>query len=572
MSRFESSRGCVFAVVTCLVAGLFWLPRAASGEESGGDWFEDHAQAAGLVFTHFNGASGRLYFVEMMGGGVALLDYDRDGDLDVYLVQGTALGSGAGRTAASQSDQLFRNDTWRDAHGERHLMFVDVSAAAGLPAGDYGMGVASGDIDNDGWPDLYVTNFGRNRLLHNLGDGSFVDVTAVSGTDDPRWSLAASFFDFDSDGLLDLYVGNYVEYRLATHRPCYSDTGVLDYCGPGGFLGESDRLFRNRGGGVFEDISRRSGVGQGTGAGLGSASGDFDGDARIDLYVANDGDSNSMWLNQGDSTFEDGALLSGTAVNAQGIPEASMGVVVGDFNGDGLEDLFMSHLSSETNTLYLNEGGGLFSDRSNESGLGLSSWAFTGFGIAVEDFDHDGQLDVYVANGAVKLIEEQVSAGDPLPLRQRNQLFVGVGNGRLVERPGVEGGVMAFSEVSRGVAAGDIDNDGDADLVVVNNGGVVRLLINSAGSPRPWSGLSALGAGMSEAIGTLAMIETEDRHRWRRIATDGSYASSRDPRVRWGLGASAPVTLEVRWPQGDVTRVLGVPPNRYLVLRQPAGP
>jgi len=571
MSLFGSFRGYVFAVAASLVAGLLALPDAAPGEEGGGDWFEDQAQAAGLSFTHFNGASGELYFAEMMGGGVALLDYDRDGDLDVYLVQGAALTTPDYRSAiTSPSDRLFRNDTWSDAGGERHLAFVDVSGAAGLPAGDYGMGVASGDFDNDGWPDLYVTNFGRNRLLRNLGDGSFADVTASSGTDDPRWSVAASFFDLNGDGLLDLYVGNYVDYRLATHRPCYSDTGVLDYCGPGGFVGQSDRLFLNRGEGVFMDISKRSGIGNVATAGLGSVSGDFDGDGQIDLYVANDGDSNSMWLNQGDSTFENGALLSGTAVNLAGLPEASMGVVVGDFDSDGLEDLFLSHLDSETNTLYRNEGGGMFSDMSNDSGLGLSSWAFTGFGIALEDFDHDGHLDVYIANGAVRLIEEQVAAGVLLPLHQRNQLFVATGDGQLVERPAAPGGVMTLAEVSRGVASGDVDNDGDADLVVVTNGGAVRLLINSAGAPRPWSGLSARGDGTSDAVGSRVMIATPDRRMWRRIATDGSYASSRDPRAHWGLGAATRVTLEVWWPRGGVSRILGLPANRYFVLEQPS--
>jgi hypothetical protein len=239
-----------------------------------------------------------------------------------------------------------------------------------------------------------------------------------------------------------------------------------------------------------------------------------------------------------------------------------MGVVVGDFDGDGLEDLFMSHLDSETNTLYHNEGGGLFSDLSNESGLGLSSWAYTGFGIGLEDFDHDGYLDVFVANGAVKLIEAQVAAGDPLPLHQRNQLFVGGKGGRLSEHPAATEGPMARSEVSRGVAAGDLDNDGDPDLILVNNGGPARLLINRVGAREPWSGLVARRDGTSDAIGTRVMVSTPQQSLWRRIATDGSYASSGDARAHWGLGSMAPLTLEVRWPGGGASRIEGLPAMR----------
>jgi hypothetical protein len=375
--------------------------------------FTDRTEESGLDFIHFNGMTGKLYFVEMMGGGLALIDYDRDGDLDVYLVQGALLADDTVDDAVFPpqdplplTDGLFRNDGWTGSDGAHRLVFVDVSAAAGLPAGDYGVGVASGDIDNDGWPDLYVSNFGPNRLLRNRGDGTFDDITASSGTDERRWSAATSFLDYDADGLLDLYVGNYVDYRMATDQPCFSDTGVLDYCGPGAFSGESDRLFHNLGEGAFEDVSKRSGIASEAGKGLGSVVSDFDGDGRPDLYVTNDGERNFMWLNQGDGTFLNGALLSGTAVNVKGMPEASMGVVVGDLDGDGRDDLFMSHLGSETNTFYRNEGGGLFTDSSGESGLGLPSWPFTGFGVGLVDYDNDTDLDMYIANGAVLLSED----------------------------------------------------------------------------------------------------------------------------------------------------------------------
>jgi len=577
MSHLSSSNRSVFQVAWAL-AGLLCLGSPLAVQAGGEEPFADRTEASGLDFVNFNGMTGKLYFVEMMGGGLALLDYDRDGDLDVYLVQGTLLADDTvadavfpPRDSSPLTDRLFRNDGWTDDQGAHQLVFADVSGAAGLPAGDYGMGVASGDIDNDGWPDLYVNNFGRNRLLRNRGDGTFEDITASSGTDDPRWSAAASFLDFDADGLLDLYVGNYVDYRMATDRPCFSDTGVLNYCGPGAFSGESDRLFHNLGDGVFEDVSKRSGIGVDSGKGLGSVVSDFDGDGRPDLYVTNDGERNFMWLNQGDGTFLDGALLSGTAVNVQGMPEASMGVVVGDLDGDGLDDLFMAHLKSETNTLYRNEGGGLFTDTSGESGLGIPSWSFTGFGIGLVDYDNDADLDMYIANGAVLLLEDLLRAGDAYPIHQKNLLFRNEGAGRFSDVSAVVGAALEPSEVSRGVVVGDLDNDGDGDLVVFNSAGPARLLVNEVGHQRNWLGLTTSAVGTRDALGSRAMAETTTGTQvWRRISTDGSFASSADPRVLFGLDRTAsPCALEVRWANGATSRFLGVPPDHYLAVVQP---
>ena len=274
----ERASGSLLAVASLL---LLW----GVGPALGADLIVDVTAESGVDFVYFNGMSGELYFAEMMGGGVAMLDYDGDGDVDLFLPQGEMLGDkpiaeATFPPAADQplSDRLFRNDLWVDTEGRPRLVFEDVTEAAGIAPGGYGMGVASGDLDNDGFPDLYVTNFGSNRLLLNQGDGTFADRTTQSGTDDRRWSVAASFFDIDGDDLLDLYMGNYVEYRIATHRGCFNDTGVLDYCGPGGFPSESDRLFHNLGNGVFEDVTRRSGVGAQEGAGLGAVSGDFDRD------------------------------------------------------------------------------------------------------------------------------------------------------------------------------------------------------------------------------------------------------------------------------------------------------
>ena len=378
--------------------------------------------------------SGEHYFNEIMGGGAALFDFDNDGDLDLYLLQGRELGPDltfAPPAGMPLTDRLYRNDL--QPGGGATLRFTDVTEASGIEAAGYGMGVATGDFDNDGWTDLYVTNFGSNQLLRNRGDGTFDDVTAASGADDPRWSVAATFFDFDRDGWLDLYVGNYVDYSLEGHTPCPLPSGVLTYCAPGAYPPATDSLFRNRGDGTFEDVSASSGIGAEAGSGLGAVAADFNGDRWIDLYVANDLMWNRLWINRGDGSFADNALLAGVAVNREGQPEAGMGVDAGDFDGDGDPDIVVSHLEQETNTLYVNGGAGLFRDQSASSQLGPPSLPFTAFGIGWIDYDNDSWLDVLVVNGAVIGMDALIRAGDPYPLRQTDQLFRNLGDGSFAE-------------------------------------------------------------------------------------------------------------------------------------------
>jgi hypothetical protein len=545
--------------------------------------FRDAAKETGLDFVHFNGMSGELYYVEMVGAGVALFDYDSDGDLDVYLVQGHMLG---GKPLAQATlpppgpppfrDRLYRNDLTVAADGTRRLHFTDVTAAAGIDVRDYGMGVAAGDYDNDGHVDLYVTNFGPNRLLRNRGDGSFVDVTAQAGeaVADPRWSTGAVFVDVDQDGWLDLFSCNYVVLDLNHHKVCRTPAGAADYCGPRSFTPEPDRLLHNNRDGSFTDITAGAGVAAHYGACLGVVAADFDGDGRPDLYVANDGAANQLWINQGDGRFVDQALFAGAALNRDGMPEASMGVDAADFENDGDEDLFLTHLKGETNTLYRNDGHGLFTDDTESFGLGAVSRPYTAFGTAWIDYDNDGWLDLFIANGQVSIDETQLRAGEALPLRQPNQLFHNRGDGRFEAVTRTADAVFALSEVSRATAFGDIDNDGDTDLLVTNNGGPVRLLVNQSAHRNHWLGLRLFDpARHRDAYGARVELRRQGQPTlWRRVRATASYLAGNDTRVLVGLGGSTAVeAVRVHWPDGLVEEWRGLAVDAYHQLNRGEG-
>jgi len=557
--------------------------------------FVDVAADSGLDFEHWNGMTGELYYAEMMGSGAALFDYDGDGDLDVYLVQGNLLGDHQEADATFPppgplplTDRLFRNDLEVLDDGSRRLRFTDVTAESGITATGYGMGATAADFDNDGWTDLYVTNLGRNQLFRNLGrgdDGKGDDgrVTFEEVTDDVtgirRWSVPAAAADLDRDGWLDLYVGNYVAFSAATNKRCTDELGTPNYCGPLAFQPEPDNLLRNLGreGIAFEDVSVESGIRGEHGGCLGVLATDLDGDRRPDVYVGNDGLPNQLWCHAdgGALRFENRALLAGAAVNGQGQPEASMGMTAGDVDGDGDHDLFVAHLTRETNTLYRNDGRGVFTDASAPSGLGAPSWHATGFGAGFFDYDNDGRLDLLVVNGAVKIVKEQALAGDPHPLHQRNQLFHQLPDGTFEEVTGRAGAVFDLSEVSRGAAFGDLDDDGDVDVVVTNNAGPVRLLQNRVGQDRSWLGLRLTGAGGRDAIGAEATLRLADgRTLTRRVVTSWSYASSNDPRLLFGLGddgGDEVAEVVVAWPDGSRERWRGLATGGYTTLRQGAG-
>jgi hypothetical protein len=513
-----------------------------------------------------------------MGPGAALFDYDNDGDLDVYLVQGGRLGPDKSPAAdpspeAAIADRLFRNDLTVDATGRRHLRFTDVTRQSGIRALGYGMGVTTGDFDNDGWVDLYVTNFGPNQLWRNRGDGSFEDVTARAGVGDPSWSVSAAFLDYDRDGWLDLYVGDYVHLDLRDYKPCQAPSSLPDYCTPLVYAAQPDRLYRNRGTGSFEDVSAKTGITAVHEPALGVMVADFNADGWPDIYVANDGKPNQLWLNTRDGSFREDAFFSGVAVNMAGVAEGSMGVIAGDIDNDGDEDLFMTHLTGETNTIYVNDGQGLFEDRSIASGLGAPSKAYTGFGTGWLDFDNDGWLDVFVANGEVSLLRGHSDATDTQPLHQPNQLFRNRDGKGFVEATAEAGPAFRCSETSRGAALGDIDNDGDTDILVANNNGAARLLLNNLGQSAGWLGLRLLDRTGRDALGARVALHLGDGSvLWRSARSDGSYASANDPRVLFGLGARGTVReIRVRWPDGHTEVWTGLPRDRYTTIRYGQG-
>ena len=529
--------------------------------------FVDAAERTGLKFTHVTGETGQYYMAEQMGAGAALFDYDGDDDLDVFFVQGGPLGKGP---AAGPGSRLFRNDLAVTADGARTLRFTDVTAAAGVGFRGYGMGVAVGDYDGDARLDLFVTGFETAALYRNNGNGTFADVTAASGLRERLWSTSAAFLDYDRDGRLDLFVARYLDFTLAGNKVCHDAVGARDYCSPLSYKPVPAALYRNLGDGRFGNVTETAGVSKAYGAGLGVSSGDYNGDGWLDLYVANDATPNQLWINRGNGTFRDEGLLSGTAVNAAGNPEGSMGIASGDFDADGDEDLFVTNIIRETFALYTNDGKGAFEDNRTRAGLAGPTAPYTGFGTDWFDYDNDGRLDLFIANGAVNIVEAQ--RGQPRPFRMKNQLFRNTGGGRFAETGGSAGPALSRADIGRGAAFGDIDNDGDVDVVVTNNGGAANLLLNQSvesGSRNHWVELSLRQpTGNRFAFGAWVGIErTGEPTLWRRVRTDGSYLSASDVRLHFGLGASPAIAaVVIQWPDGRRERRTGIAAGRRVVL------
>ena len=539
----------------CFILFLSLIPFPALSAESP-IHFTDVTDAAGIRFTHANGATGEFHLPETLGAGGAFLDYDNDGYLDLYLVNSAA------------PSILFRN------RGDG--TFRDVTASAKVDnQGRYGHGVACGDVDNDGYVDIYVTNFGANRLYHNNGDGTFTDVSVQAGVGDPRWSSSATFFDYNSDGYLDLYVVNYVNYRLdastpiCLENPTFNATEkVRGYCHPKHFEGAPDTLYRNNGDGTFTDATKTANIrdpgGIFLGKGLGVVAADFDADGNPDIYVANDDTPNYLFYNKGDGTFAEIAILTGCAYSADGIAQAGMGVDAGDYNGDSFLDLFVTNFSYETNTLYRNNGDGTFTDVSYKARLGEESYLLLGFGTGFFDPDNDGYLDIFVANGHIFPNVERTT--DVLSYKQPNQLFRNRGDSTFVE--------MRFDErntVSRGTLFGDYDNDGDTDLLVTQLNDTVTLLRNENRISNNYLRLKLIGTRSNrDGIGARVTLTLGPESQTREVHRGYSYLGSNDPRLLFGLGERTVVDkLQIRWQSGVVQILENLAANQEFVVTEP---
>jgi len=523
--------------------------------------FLDVTVTAGIEFTHQRGASDKKHLVETMGSGCALLDYDSDGLLDVLLINGgttpDSLVSERTRTHA-----LYRN--------LGNVNFKDVTAQAGIGGnGNYGQGVAVGDYDNDGHPDVYITNFGPDVLYHNNGDGTFSDVTQRAGVSDTALGSSAAFFDFDNDGFLDLYVANYLNYRYEANPAC-TEKGIRSYCHPRYFSGIAPKFYRNLGNGRFQDVSEKSGIAHLEGKSLGVVAADFDGDGWMDIYVANDTTRNFLLKNNGNGTFVDVTLLSGTGYNSEGVAEAGMGVDASDYDGDGLVDLVVTNYDLETNALYRNEGRWQFSDHRWPAGVAKADHRFLGFGTGFFDFDNDGDRDLLIVNGHVldniELIREGFTYAQP------NQLLENRG-GVFFENAEFLRYSSLSPKVGRGAAFGDVDNDGDLDVLVSNSGQGPTLLINQIGQKKNWVLLKLIGTKSNrDAVGAKIVITTEGLRHTDQITGGGSYLSASDLRAHFGLGSSEIIkTLKIRWPSGTEDEFRDVKANQILSIREGAG-
>jgi hypothetical protein len=527
-------------------------------------WFVDVAAAAGVSFRHVNGASADRHLHEIMSGGGLFFDYDNDGWLDIFLVDGGSLTNPA--VAAQARHRLFRN--------RGNGTFEDRSASAGITHRSYGMGACSADYDNDGFLDLYVTAMGGNALYRNVGGKSFADVTKTAGVGASAFSSSCAFGDLDRDGDVDLFVVNYVDARLDNNIFCGdAPKRMRVYCHPLNFKPLANALFRNDGNGTFTDVSLSAGIGSHRGNGLGVVMGDYDDDGWLDVFVANDSTPNFLFHNDGKGRLSDRALLSGVAMANDGRARAGMGTDFGDVDGDGDLDLFVTNHELETHTLYRNLGkGGLFTEATAEAGLSTPTLPFVGFGTALVDHDNDGDLDIGIVNGHVVNVPTLVRPG--ATLEQRKLLFVNDGRGRMREISRQAGPGFSNERVGRTLVAGDVDNDGDLDFLVTNNGGDAELLRNelSAAGKNAMSVRLIGVASNRSAVGARVRALSGERVFVREVKAGSSYLGQNDLRQHIGLGAIAsPVTLEIRWPNGTLETISDVVTGQHVTVTEGRG-
>jgi hypothetical protein len=546
-----------------LLAALVLLGRPhAPRAPNGAVRFSDITNQAGITFKHISSPEKR-YIVESMSGGVALVDYDNDGWLDIYLVN--SLTMDLLKSGAKTESELYRNN------GDG--TFSNVTKKAGVGDVGWGMGVCAGDYNNDGWDDLFVTCLGPDHLFKNNGDGTFTDVTKAAGVSDPRWSTGAAFLDYDNDGHLDLFVSNYVDFDLnslpSNERPCLY-RGIEVQCGPRGLHGAGDTLYHNNGNGTFTDVSVKAGVSDPDGYyGMGVVASDFDSDGFVDIFVANDATPNFLYRNKGDGTFKDNGFLSGAAVNANGGEQACMGVTIGDYDRDGRFDIFATNFAQEYNVLYRGQDPNLFSDVSNSSGF--PNQPYVSWGTKFFDYDNDGWLDLLVVNGHVypQVDKARLDAG----YRQRKLLYKNNRKGAFSEVAAESGDPLMEKRVSRGAAFGDIDNDGDVDLVVNDLDGPPSLLRNDGGNRNNSVLIKTVGQKSNRnGVGARVKVVSGDLTQIDEVRSGASYISHNEFRLHFGLENRTKIDrIEVRWPGGAVDKIEGAAVNRILVIKEGRG-
>jgi hypothetical protein len=563
--RVKGSTAKQFAFFVPLLLFPFVFVSLASSD--GRVVFTDITEASGIKFKHVSSPD-KKYILESMSGGVALFDYDNDGWQDIYFVNSPTVAE----------PTVARSELWRN-NGDG--TFTDVTDKAGVGSPGWGMGVCAGDYDNDGWEDLYVTCFGANRLYRNNGakggDVTFTDVAAKVGVADPRWSTGATFGDYDNDGRLDLFVANYVDLKLdalpefGKGKHCQFQ-GLAVQCGPQGLKGAGDSLFRNNGDGTFTDVSNQAGVADKAGLfGLGVAWCDFNEDGYIDLYVANDTGANYLYQNKGDGTFSEIGLMSGAALSEDGKAQASMGVAIGDYDHRGRWNIFITNFSDEYNAFYQHEKGFTFTDVSYATQTGRASLPYVGWGCGFFDYDNDGWLDLMVVNGHV--YPQLAMAKLKIAYAQRKLFYRNNRNGTFAEIGAEAGQTLNQPSVSRGAAFGDLDNDGDVDVVINNLDGAPNVLRNDGGNRNNFVVINLIGliGGKSNrsAFGARVKLTAGDLVQVAERRSGGSYISQNDTRLHFGLEKRTKIdAVEIRWPSGAVEKLTNVPINSFINIKE----
>ena len=531
--------------------------------------FVDVTKQSKVDFTQENSATSNKYLIETMGGGVALLDYDNDGRLDIFFTNGALIDDPMPDTKTpDKSDKKFWNRLY---HQNADGTFTDVTEKAGLTGmtqGYYSMGVAVGDYDNDGFEDIYVTGFGGNILYHNNGNGTFTDVTKQAGVGAAGWSASSGFVDYDNDGKLDLFVTRYLDWNFKTNRYCGEKRpGYRAYCHPDNYEGVTNILYHNNGDGTFTDVSEKAGIANPHGKGLGVAFADYDGDGHTDIFVANDSVQCFLYHNNGNGTFTEVGLLAGVGYNEDGKTFAGMGVDFSDYDNDGLPDIVITDLSNERYILFRSNGDGSFRDVTNQSGMGSATLAFSGWSTHFFDFDNDGWKDLFVAQSHVMDTIEKTSPNlrylePPLLLRNESGHFTRVLAGDAFQR----------AWAGRGAAFGDLDNDGDVDIVVSNVGQKAYVLRNDGGNAKNWIGIETVGTKSNrDGIGArIKIVSTSGMTQYYTVNTAVGYLSASDKRVIAGLGDDPTAKLiEIRWPSGIVQTFHDVKARQFLKAVEP---